>query len=160
MKNMAYSFDTTPEKSALMKKIHGKDTKAEVVLRKALWKHGYRYRKNYNRLPGKPDIALTKYKIAIFVDGKLWHGYDWEKEKTRIKSNRDYWIPKIERNIKHDHETDLSLADMGWRVIRFWDFEILKNLSGCIKTVEDTLLQEKIDNCVRLLQDDNACEDE
>ena len=82
---MAYDFDTTTERSQLMKKIHSTDTKAEIALRKALWANGIRYRKNYAKLPGKPDIAIVKNKIAIFVDGEFWHGYNWEEKKRYNK---------------------------------------------------------------------------
>ena len=93
--------DLTPEQRRKnMQAIKSKDTSIEIALRKALWNQGIRYRKNYKALPGKPDIAITKYKIAVFCDSDYWHGYDWENRSQRIKSNRDYWIPKIERNMK------------------------------------------------------------
>ena len=93
---------------------------------KLLWHSGVRYRKNYKALPGKPDIAITKQKIAIFIDGEFWHGYNWEYYKHHIKSNRDYWIPKIEYNMKHDKEVNDQLKEMGWKVIRFWSKKVLK----------------------------------
>ena len=99
---MKYKFDTTPEKSRQMSKVHSKNGKDELVLRKLLWHYGVRYRANYKALPGKPDIAITKYKIAVFVDGEFWHGYNWKVKRTRIKRNRDYWIKKIQRNINRD----------------------------------------------------------
>lgn len=87
-----------------MSRIRCKDTSIEVTLRKALWKKGYRYRKNYKKLPGRPDIALTKYKIAIFCDGEFFHGKDWEVLKPKLEKgkNPNYWIPKIERNMERD----------------------------------------------------------
>ena len=97
----------------IMSRIRNKDTSIEVSLRKALWGAGIRYRKNYREIPGAPDIAITKYQIAIFCDGEFWHGKDWETKKARIKSNRDYWIEKIERNINRDSETDRTLYGMG-----------------------------------------------
>ena len=106
---MKYKFDTTPEKSRQMAKVKSKDGKDEVILRKLLWHNGVRYRTNYKKLPGKPDIAITKYKLAIFIDGEFWHGYEWEKHKPRIKRNRDYWIHKIEYNMKHDQEVNKLL---------------------------------------------------
>ena len=124
---MKYKFDTTPEKSRQMAKVKSKDGKDEVILRKLLWHNGVRYRTNYKKLPGKPDIAITKYKIAIFIDGEFWHGYEWEKNKTRIKRNRDYWIHKIEYNMKHDQEVNKLLKDQGWHVLRFWSKKVLKN---------------------------------
>lgn len=124
---MKYKFDTTPEKSHQMAKVKSKDGKDEVILRKLLWHNGVRYRTNYKKLPGKPDIAITKYKIAIFIDGEFWHGYEWEKHKPRIKRNRDYWIHKIEYNMKHDQEVNKLLKDQGWHVLRFWSKKVLKN---------------------------------
>ena len=95
--------DLTPEqRKKNMRAIRSKDTTIELALRKALWQRGIRYRKNYKGLIGKPDIVITKYRIAVFCDSDFWHGYDWENRKARIKSNRDYWIPKIERNMKRD----------------------------------------------------------
>ena len=124
---MKYKFDKTPEKSRQMAKVKSKDGKDEVILRKLLWHNGVRYRTNYKKLPGKPDIAITKYKIAIFIDGEFWHGYEWEKHKPRIKRNRDYWIHKIEYNMKHDQEVNKLLKDQGWHVLRFWSKKVLKN---------------------------------
>ena len=109
-----------------MSRVHSTNGKDEVVLEKLLWHSGVRYRKNYKALPGKPDIAITKQKIAIFIDGEFWHGYNWENYKHHIKSNRDYWIPKIEYNMKHDKEVNDQLKEMGWKVIRFWSKKVLK----------------------------------
>ena len=110
-----------------MSKVHSTEGKDEVIIRKILWKNGIHYRKNYKDLPGKPDIALTKYKVAVFIDGEFWYGYDWENYKKHIKSNRDYWIPKIERNMKRDQEVNAKLKEMGWTVLRFWSKQVLKN---------------------------------
>ena len=111
--------DLTPEQRRKnMQAIKSKDTSIEIALRKALWNQGIRYRKNYKALPGKPDIAITKYKIAVFCDSDYWHGYDWENRSQRIKSNRDYWIPKIERNMQRDREVTELLEKQGWVVLR------------------------------------------
>ena len=128
--------EVTEKSHKNMSCIKGKDTSIEITLRKALWKKGYRYRKNYKMLPGKPDIALTKYKIAIFCDSEFWHGYDWENRKFDIKSRREFWIPKIERNMQRDIEVTETLSKNGWLVIRFWGKEIKKNCSGCADIVE------------------------
>lgn len=101
-----------------------RDTKPELLLRSELWKRGLRYRKNYKKLVGKPDIVFVGKKIAIFVDGKMWHGYDWENQKNDFKSHRDFWIPKIERNIARDKSVNQQLENDGWTILRFWDFEI------------------------------------
>lgn len=124
-----------------MKYIHSKNTKIEVILRKALWNAGFRYRKNYDKLPGKPDIALTKYKIAIFCDGEFFHGKDWEVLKPKLEkgNNPDFWIKKITRNQQRDDEVNKQLLFMGWTVIRFWGNEIKKNQEQCVKVVEETI---------------------
>ncbi len=140
---MAYDFDTTTERSQLMKKIHSTDTKAEIALRKALWANGIRYRKNYAKLPGKPDIAIVKNKIAIFVDGEFWHGYNWEEKKQRIKPNRSYWIPKIDKTIKRDKENNEKIRKIGWTVLRFWEHEIKKDLEKCTLEVLKKIQERK-----------------
>ena len=129
-----------------MSRIKGKDTSIELILRKALWKNGYRYRKNFRELPGCPDIVLTKYKIAIFCDSEFFHGKDWDslQEKLRKGKNPDYWIPKIERNIARDKEKDLSLEAHGWKVVHFWGDDIKKNIDECIKTIEELVLDQKV----------------
>ena len=124
-----------------MKNIHGKDTKIEVILRKALWSKGYRYRKNYKKLPGSPDIVLTKYKIAIFCDGEFFHGKDWDTLKKRLEksNNSEFWINKISRNIERDDEINKKLDFEGWTVIRFWGEDIKKHADECVKVVEETI---------------------
>jgi DNA mismatch endonuclease (patch repair protein) len=132
----------TPEqRHKCMTRIRSKNTSIEVLLRRALWREGIRYRKSFSLLPGKPDIAITKYKVAIFCDGELWHGKDWENKKQRIKTNRDYWIPKIERNIARDIENEKKLENMGWIVIRFWGKEIKKNLMDCVNEIKETIYE-------------------
>lgn len=128
-------FYTSEQRSKIMSKIRGRDTQPELAFRKALWHAGYRYRIDYGKLIGKPDIALKKHKTLIFIDGEFWHGKDWEKRKEKIKSNRGFWIPKIERNIQRDREVNQALADMGYTVFRFWETEIKKDLEGCLELV-------------------------
>ena len=123
--------NTKEQISRNMKSNKGKDTKPELLLRKELWRRGLRYRKNYKELYGKPDIVFLGARIAVFVDGKMWHGYDWEHQKDDFKSRRDYWIPKIEQNIEHDYEVTQELISLDWLVMRFWDFEIKNNLQEC-----------------------------
>jgi len=138
---------TVEQRKRNMRNIRCKDTKIERVLRKALWNKGYRYRKNYAALPGKPDIVLTRYKIAIFCDGEFFHGKDWEDLRIKMKNsnNGDFWINKIERNIHRDREIDMELAALGWQVIRFWGKEILKNTDECLKVVDEYVLDRKIE---------------
>ena len=128
---------TREQRHRSMSHIRSKDTKIEVLLRKALWSSGIRYRKNYSVLPGKPDIAITKYRIAVFCDSSFWHGRDFDKRKPA--TNAEYWERKIERNIERDAEVNRTLRFMGWRVLRFWDYEILKNLDACVRTVQETI---------------------
>lgn len=118
-----------------MSKIKSKRTKAEILLSKRLWAEGIRYRLNYKKLPGSPDIAITKEKIVIFVDGEFWHGKDWEVKKTRIKNNSEYWIEKIEENIARDQRNNDRLIELGWLPIHFWERDVLKNLDDCIMLI-------------------------
>lgn len=132
----------TPEQRRKnMQHIRSKDTEIEVLLRKALWNKGYRYRKNYKKLPGSPDIVLTKYKIAIFCDGEFFHGKDWEVLKPRLEksNNSEFWIIKISQNIKRDDEINKRLLFEGWTVIRFWGDEIKKCTDECVKVVEEAI---------------------
>ena len=124
-----------------MQHIRAKDTSIEVRLRKALWNKGYRCRKNYDKLPGKPDIALTKYKVAIFCDSEFFHGKDWEVLKPRLEksNNSQYWINKISRNRERDDEINKRLLFEGWTVIRFWGKDILSNVDECVKVVEEAV---------------------
>jgi DNA mismatch endonuclease (patch repair protein) len=130
--NEESGFYTTAERSKIMGKIRGKNTKPELAFRKALWKAGYRYRVDYKKLIGKPDVLLKKYKTAIFIDGEYWHGHNWEERKQKIKTNKAFWIPKIERNIQRDEEVNEELLRLGYTVFRFWDYEIKKELDECL----------------------------
>ena len=129
-----------------MRSIKGKDTSIEMILRKALWKKGYHYRKNYKNLPGTPDIALTKYKIAIFCDGEFFHGKDWEILKPRLErgKNSDFLVTKISRNRERDEEINKKLLFMGWIVIRFWGMDIKKNTDECIRVIEEIIFDLKV----------------
>ena len=133
------------KRSYTMSRIRSKDTSIEVKLRKALWASGIRYRKNYTALPGTPDIAITKHRIAIFCDGEFWHGKNWESVRHRLQSNREYWINKIERNIVRDHESDRALLGMGWTVVRFWGKDIEKRLDECVEDVKDAILERVLE---------------
>ena len=123
-------------RSYVMSRVKSKNTGLELRLRKALWKKRFRYRVHYDIL-GKPDIAFPKKKMAIFIDGDFWHGYKWKKLKPQLKN--DFWIQKITDNMKRDKKTNKFLRKTGWKVIRFWGHEIIKNLDGCIKKIEKEL---------------------
>ncbi len=137
---------TNEQRRKNMQSIRSKDTEIERMLRKALWKKGFRYRKNYSKLPGKPDIAITRYKIAIFCDGEFFHGKDWEVLKTKLEhsNNGAYWIRKISRNRERDRDINHCLLCQGWTVIRFWGNDIKTNLAECVQVVQDTIFDIKI----------------
>ena len=126
---------TKEQRSKNMQAVKNKDSKIELILRNALWEKGIRYRKNYTKLIGKPDIVLTKYRIAIFVDSEFWHGYDW---KTR-KNDFIRYILEIENNIKRDIYVIDQLKSDGWIILRFWGKEITDNLEQCIKDIESAI---------------------
>lgn len=135
-----------------MRKIHSKDTSIELLLRKALWHKGYRYRKNYKVLPGSPDIVLTKYKIAIFCDSEFFHGKDWDSLKTRLEKgkNPEFWINKIERNRNRDYENDKKLLFLGYTVIHFWGQDIIKHTDECIQAIEESIWNIELESSVVL----------
>lgn len=126
---------TSPEISKRMAHVKTKKNSAEVMLAKSLWHRGYRYRLNYKALPGSPDIALTKYRIAIFIDGEFWHGKDFEQRKTKLKNNKDYWIEKIQENINRDIRDDKLLRQMDWYPIHFWSNDVIKYCNQCVEEV-------------------------
>lgn len=134
---------TKEQRCKNMQAIRNKDTRIEIRLRKALWRRGLRYRKNYSKLPGKPDIVLTKYKIAIFCDSDFWHGYNWENSRNKIKSNHDYWIPKIEGNMARDRKNNQQLEAEDWIVIRLWEREIRKELPYCTERIVNAVENRK-----------------
>ena len=126
---------TSEETSKIMSRIRGKDTKIELLLRKELWKRGLRYRKNYKKLPGTPDIVFIKQKIAIFCDSEFWHGKSFFVNKQDVcNRNSEYWNAKICRNIERDIQVNKQLNEKGWLVLRFWAKEIQDS--------EETVLSE------------------
>ncbi len=137
---------TKEQRSRNMKNIKASDTQIELLLRKALWKKGYRYRKNVKNLPGKPDIVITKYKIAIFCDGEFFHGKDWDllKKKLKTSNNGDFWIKKISRNIEHDNDVDKELDFLGYTVLRFWGNDIKKRIDECVRAVDEAVFDVKM----------------
>ena len=119
-----------------MSRIKTKHSKPEMILRRALWAKNIRFRLHDKSLPGSPDIVIKKYRLAIFVDGEFWHGFEWKKRRDQIKSNRLFWIPKIERNMQKDILANRALQSMGYTVFRFWSQDILKNLPKVINQIE------------------------
>ena len=141
------SYDSTPEIRKRMSKVRLKNGKAETILAKRLWHEGYRYRRNYKKLPGSPDIALTTYRVAVFVDGEFWHGENWEERKAKLKHNRDYWIEKIEENMARDKRVDDQLQEKGWTTVHFWEKQVLKRTDECLQAVLE-LLEKKNDQAL------------
>lgn len=137
---------TKEQRKKNMQHIRSKDTQIEIILRKALWHKGYRYRKNDKSLIGKPDIVMTKYHIAIFCDSEYFHGKDWpELEKRILKgSNSQYWYGKIKRNMERDAEVTMTLRREGWTVLRFWGNDIKKNIDACVQAVDEAVFKNKI----------------
>jgi DNA mismatch endonuclease (patch repair protein) len=133
--NEENGFYTTKQCSELMSKIRSKNTKPEIKVRKALWALGFRYRKNVKKLPGCPDIVFTKQRLVVFIDGEFWHGYDWDAKKSKIKSNRGFWIPKIERNMQRDSQNGKFLTDRGWFVMRFWEKQVKMDFDICLRRI-------------------------
>ena len=138
---------TREQRKRNMQSIRSKDTKIELILRRALWSKGIRYRKNYSKIPGKPDIAIIKYKIAIFCDSEFFHGKDWEVLRPRLEksNNSEFWISKISRNRERDDEINKQLLFRGWTVIRFWGNDIMKNTDECIKVIEETIFDIRME---------------
>ena len=132
----------TPEQRRKnMQAIKSEGTKPEILLAKALWRKGYRYRKNNKKIFGKPDLTFAKQKIAVFIDSEFFHGKDWEINKLRIKTNREFWWKKIENNINRDLIVNEHLKSKGWKVLRFWSQDVMKNLPSCIYSIEKIIKQ-------------------
>ena len=128
---------TSKKRSQNMAKIKSKNTKAERVLRLALWHRGIRYRKNWRKLPGSPDIAITKYKIAIFVDGDFWHARGHEQDPGKqVATNKEFWKKKLARNVERDKEVNDQLTQAGWLVLRFWESDIKKDIGAAVAEIK------------------------
>lgn len=134
--NEEAGFYATSKSSKVMRNIKSQNSKAEILIRRNLWKLGFRYKIDNKKIIGKPDIVFSKKKIAIFIDGDFWHGYNWAIKKKDLKSNRKYWIPKIERNIQRDREVNTLLESEGWQVLRFWEHDVLNDPISCIKIIK------------------------
>lgn len=122
-----------------MRQIKCKGSKIEVMLMKELWSRGLRYRKNVTYVYGKPDIAFIGKKVAVFCDSEFWHGYDWDERKKDLKTHREFWISKIERNMERDRDVTEKLEAEGWTVLRFWGNDIKKHLTECADIIESAV---------------------
>ena len=136
----SFDFHASPLTSKRLSSVRSSHGSMETKLAKALWHRGIRYRRNYKKLPGSPDIAITKYKIAIFVDGEFWHGYDWDNAKNKIKKNKEYWVRKIEKNMERDIKNDILLKELNWLVLHFWINDLQKFFDGCVNDILDVVL--------------------
>ena len=145
---------TIEQRKKNMRHIKSKDTKPELILRKTLWGKGYRYRKYYKKLPGKPDVVLTKYKICVFVDSEFFHGKNFDsgyksakyqslKEQLTDSDNSSYWLSKIQCNMARDRDIDAELKSMGWEVLRFWSKEVINNTEECLNEIEKAICNAK-----------------
>ena len=117
---MADNTNVDPRRTFIISRVNQKDTRIEVLLRSKLHGLGFRFRKNYTRLPGSPDIVLPRYKVAVFVNGCFWHGHDKCKKGERPRTRSDHWVPKIEDNKQRDLRMIHELKGMGWRVAVVW----------------------------------------
>ncbi len=116
----------TPEqRHYCMSRIRGKDTKPEMIVRRFLWSHGYRYRLHRKTMPGKPDIVIRRLRVAIFINGCFWHGHDCRE--SRPQTNAEFWRAKIERNRARDLDVGIELRNAGWYVITIWECELKKS---------------------------------
>lgn len=130
--------------SKIMARVGQKDGKAELLLRHALYHRGIRYRKNYKRLPGSPDVAIPWARVAVFVDGDFWHGNMWRLRGLHdlaalFPTNTEFWVAKVTRNMARDQKDTDELRRMGWKVLRYWESEILRDTDRIAAEVSETL---------------------
>jgi len=127
-----------------MSRVRSSGSVIERMLGKALWADGIRYRKQYKKVPGIPDFALVGQKVTIFCDSAFWHGRGYPETGEQFKSNRDFWLPKIQRNIARDEQVTLMLFNLGWVVLRFWDDQILRDADECVRVVRHVMEQRRL----------------
>ena len=132
---------TKSQRHKNMSHIRATDTKPEQLLRKSLWQRGIRYRKNCKKIYGTPDIAITRYRIAIFVDGDFWHAKGHQDNPgVQISTNKEFWQKKLSRNVERDKEVNDILTEQGWLVLRFWESDIRKNMDIVIAEIMTYIL--------------------
>jgi DNA mismatch endonuclease (patch repair protein) len=141
-KNFRPSSETASRTKA---KNRAADTKCEVILRGVLWRRGFRFRKNFKGLPGKPDIVFPRERVAVFVDGDFWHGRNWDERKRKLAagSNSAYWVAKIETNMARDKRYDAALDQLGWKVLRVWETDVLADPESSADSVSALVLLER-----------------
>lgn len=150
---------TPQQRRRCMQSNRSTNTQPERMLARELWRRGYRYRKNVRSVPGSPDICFKNRKVAVFVDGEFWHGHNWQVTRQRIKSNRDFWYAKIERNMARDKRVNQRLKDMGWTVLRFWENDVRKRLHYCADMVEEALRHVQLQHLHNVYQFDTRYDD-
>jgi len=126
-----------------MKKIKSSGSTIERMLQIELWNRGLRYRKNCTGVCGKPDICYIGKKVAIFCDSEFWHGFDWENKQFAFRTNAEFWLSKIKRNMERDRIVNEALTQSGWKVLRFWGKDIKRDTKKCADIVERLLEDEK-----------------
>lgn len=132
-----------------MSRIKGKDTKIEVEVRKYLFSKGYRFRKNDKRYPGKPDIILPKYHVAIFVHGCFWHRHKGCKDATTPKTRTEFWLEKFDKNVKNDQIKQEKLREGGWKIIVIWECELKKDFIKTMEWLEQEIKYYNIEGSLR-----------
>jgi DNA mismatch endonuclease (patch repair protein) len=142
------NFRPSSEKASKLLSARSKksDTKCERLVRSELWKMGFRFRKNVKNLPGKPDIVFARERVAVFCDGDFWHGNNWGERKKKLKrgANAKYWIAKIQSNIDRDKRYDDELKHLGWKVLRLWELDILRDPLQAAKNIAHSVLSERV----------------
>ncbi|MFA6486495.1 MAG: very short patch repair endonuclease [Candidatus Magasanikbacteria bacterium] len=132
------------KRSEVMSLIRSTNTKPEIIFRKllssALYPLGFRYKIQYKKLPGKPDVVFVAQRTAFFVDGSFWHGYKLKKERQVL--SKKYWLPKIKRNMLRDKEVSRQLRKMGWKVIRVWEHDLKKSPQKILKKAKQAILEK------------------
>jgi DNA mismatch endonuclease Vsr len=143
----------TPEqRQKNMQSIRSSGSIIEKKLAKELWALGLRYRKNDSTVYGKPDLTFKRLRLAIFIDSEFWHGKNWsQRKKNEFKTNRDFWIKKIEGNIMRDIQVNRELKLIGWTVLRFWGNDVLKKNDKCIKKIINTINELEFQNMARAI---------
>lgn len=132
-----------------MRKVKSTNSSAELTLRRALHQRGLRYRLHVRGLPGKPDIVFPSHRVAVFVDGDFWHGRQWRARglpnlEAQFRSNREYWVRKIEGTVARDQRVTAELEQLGWIVVRLWETDILRDTASCVNEVVDALSSHQV----------------
>jgi DNA mismatch endonuclease (patch repair protein) len=132
--------------SKIMTAVRSKNTEPEWTLRRALFRLGLRFRIHYRKLPGRPDLAFPRQRVAVFVDGDFWHGGGWKERgfpsmEAQFGRRADFWITKIRSNVERDRRVNGELAALGWRVIRLWESEVRKKLEECVGRVHREVMR-------------------